>query len=369
MSNIIEGYRRVYHSTGMFDHWNRDLGLKRVAIGALKALDLATVPFSPNGTHLERLRLGLIGEGNLSPNNIVRKIFEIESEMYTPEQVSQANEILSRIIIRAKNDLLETMTPQEKLTTVYRAIEKKGLEFEVQKDQLFIGCLLGGKLDCDASSFVVLGVAQEFNWPISLVAVPGHVFIRWHDSEVSFNIDIGRIHPDNYYFQEYDITKMSFLDQKGIIALTFSNRGVAKFRLGNYEEAILDFNEAITLNSRCAMAFYNRGTAKSEMDCFKEAILDFDEAIRLNPKNAESFNNRGTANAKLGNYEEALLDYNEAIRLAPEFSEAFQNRGSTQYLLGRLEEAFVDFNEAIRLDPNNSIALHHLELVKHNLGL
>jgi transposase len=68
--------------------------------------------------------------------------------------------------------------------------------------------------------------------------------------------------------------------------------GVSLLNKGEYDRAIVDFNEAIRLDSRYASAFNNRGLAQWRKLDFDRAIADFAEVIRLSPKATIGYINR-----------------------------------------------------------------------------
>jgi tetratricopeptide (TPR) repeat protein len=112
-----------------------------------------------------------------------------------------------------------------------------------------------------------------------------------------------------------------------------------------YEEIFMFETENLVIHIR------DRGVSKQELGQHEEAIKDFDEAIRLDPKDSFAFRNRGYSKQSLGQHEEAIKDYNEAIRLDAKDSFAFINRGYSKNKLGYYEEAIKDYDEAIRLNP------------------
>ncbi len=96
---------------------------------------------------------------------------------------------------------------------------------------------------------------------------------------------------------------------------------------------------------------YNLGRDLGEKARFQDAIIEFDEAIRLDPKHARAYVRRGLAYAILDMYRRAIQDFNEAIKLDPTLSEAYAGRGSALESLREYEKALQDYEEAIRHDP------------------
>ncbi len=98
----------------------------------------------------------------------------------------------------------------------------------------------------------------------------------------------------------------------------YNNRGVARYRAGDYIEAIKDFSKAIDLAPDSALAYNNRGLAKVNTKDFDGAVKDFTQAVELEPGNAKVFFNRGIALARKGEFKRAIQDFEKAANLDPE---------------------------------------------------
>ena len=151
-------------------------------------------------------------------------------------------------------------------------------------------------------------------------------------------------------------------------AYHYNNRGAAKSELKNFQDAITDYNLAISLNPKFTNAYNNRGLAKSNLGNKLDAIMDYDLAISLNSKYINAYNNRGVAKSALGNKQGAIIDYNRAISLDPNDAVAYYNRGLAKSDLGRKQEAIVDFNSAISLNSKFISAYNNRGIVKSALG-
>ncbi|MDR0382468.1 MAG: tetratricopeptide repeat protein [Spirochaetaceae bacterium] len=67
------------------------------------------------------------------------------------------------------------------------------------------------------------------------------------------------------------------------VAEIYNKHGAALYRQGLYDEAILQFNEAIKACSNYAIAYNSRGLAFAGKGDFVSAAADFDQALRINP--------------------------------------------------------------------------------------
>ncbi|MDR1149299.1 MAG: tetratricopeptide repeat protein [Spirochaetaceae bacterium] len=72
---------------------------------------------------------------------------------------------------------------------------------------------------------------------------------------------------------------------------------------------------------------YNlQGIKLNEYGRFNEAVLQFSEAIKIYPEYAIAYNNRGVAFANIGDFSNAAADFNQALRLNPYYRDAQFNR-------------------------------------------
>ncbi len=134
-------------------------------------------------------------------------------------------------------------------------------------------------------------------------------------------------------------------------ARPYNNRGVAYKARGALDEAVADFNKAISLDSRYTKAYNNGGVVNEAKGALDKAIADFNQAIVLNPGFAEAYNNRGVVLTKIGKFSEAIADFNQAIALSPLYTEAYNNRAVAHEKRNASHEAISDYSKAISIDP------------------
>lgn len=79
---------------------------------------------------------------------------------------------------------------------------------------------------------------------------------------------------------------MLTFDQSNIHAL--HNRGISYERLGQYEAAIEDFTQVISLDKDNANAYFNRGCCYDSVGELDLAISDYSVALELDMKASEN---------------------------------------------------------------------------------
>lgn len=112
------------------------------------------------------------------------------------------------------------------------------------------------------------------------------------------------------------------------VALFGCGLGVSK-----YDDAIMD--GASNLNN-----------GKTE-----EALADFNRAITIDPKKAAGYLGRANTLSILGQYEKAIEDYNITLEIKSDLANAYVNRGSAYSHLGEIEKAIADYEKGLALDP------------------
>lgn len=128
--------------------------------------------------------------------------------------------------------------------------------------------------------------------------------------------------------------------------------------------AIADFGEAIRLDlgfRELLHAYYRRGLAKYDLDRYEDAITDLDEALRLIKQGdpeclfSEITELRAEAEAMLDFYEQGIVNIDERIRQEPHKIRDYKIRGEIKGFLGRMLEAKADFEKILELTTDTHI--------------
>src|SRR5262245_54359926 len=104
-------------------------------------------------------------------------------------------------------------------------------------------------------------------------------------------------------------------EKPGNRAIAYYNRGIAYSARGELDRALVDFTEAVKINSRHAPTFFNRALIYHAKGDLPRAIGDYTAAIELGVpgKLGKIYNNRGTAHYARGQLDLAIADYSRAI--------------------------------------------------------
>lgn len=133
-----------------------------------------------------------------------------------------------------------------------------------------------------------------------------------------------------------------------------SNAGDPKGALNDYRSAIRYYTDVIRVSAPSAQVVFQRGLIYHVMGDSDQAIVDYSDAIRLAPNETYGYVNRGIVlYTKKDNNEGAIADFNSALKLNKCEVNAWVNRGLVYKRKGDLNQAISDFTDAIKCLPAN----------------
>ncbi len=156
----------------------------------------------------------------------------------------------------------------------------------------------------------------------------------------------GRKHGKDQLYLKLGKKKVSTGDAKAFYEL-----GKQFVEVGNYEEAIKSFKDAVLAKPDYAEAFADLGTSYMKVGMLEDAKACLKKAISLNSESCDTFNNLGAIYGMDGKHSDSVLFFMKAIELNPEFAAAYKNLGLALDSLGRKKEAGLCFAKAIELNP------------------
>ena len=147
----------------------------------------------------------------------------------------------------------------------------------------------------------------------------------------------------------------------------YYDRCFVYYQMDRFEDAIIDINKAIELEPKTALYQYEKGRLEYELKRYNEAIADLTNAIALEPFE-ESYMYRGYCYQHLEKYDLALADYNSASEIEPESCTPYFQKGIVYRILDSIQESEKNYKKAIELNPKHDIALRELGFIRIQLG-
>jgi tetratricopeptide (TPR) repeat protein/DNA-directed RNA polymerase subunit RPC12/RpoP len=183
------------------------------------------------------------------------------------------------------------------------------------------------------------------------------------------------IRDNNDWFNE------GMIDKNEQTALTKAedlfDRGKMFYDREDYETAITDFSEALSLDPNIAKAYRLRGisllsaasgTSNEKSQTYDKAIADLTQAIRLEPNNAEAYAFRGLVYIHKDDIDKGISDFTQAIRLDSNYYQAYWARGQLYALNEEYNHAIEDFEAALKIKPDYNDAKQRLVQARRARG-
>lgn len=136
------------------------------------------------------------------------------------------------------------------------------------------------------------------------------------------------------------------------LAWAYGDRCIAHKDKAQYDVAMRDCNEAISLDPQDAYAYNTRGAIYHLTDKYDQAIKEYSTAIKLDPKFIDPLHNRGMSYAAKGDFESAIDNYNAALRIDPRDALALYERGIAKQKSGDQNGGNADIAAAKKIDPH-----------------
>jgi len=136
---------------------------------------------------------------------------------------------------------------------------------------------------------------------------------------------------------------------------------------GDLGSAMTAFNSYIAENDQNYLAYKLRGDCRQKLLHYEDAILDYDSALSISKEDPRIYVSRGAARMSLGKLKQAIRDFDRVIEMDPDDADAYFNRGGALYLSFDNRGALKDLNQALALDPEHADALFIRGVVKGEL--
>lgn len=187
-------------------------------------------------------------------------------------------------------------------------------------------------------------------------------------------IDRNKAWKDNYTLYATDVENCSnsarcqyyyglgLMKEKALLL----NDGPEKTKL--LQDAVVSFTKAIQILPKYSDAWGQRGLAHYRLKNYEAAIYDYQQSTKYNPSNATTWSNLGSLYFQIQRFQDAKYAYEQAIRYNPNFVDALANYASTLGTLGDFNSAISYFKKAIALNPNEASYYQFIGITYQNMG-
>ena len=117
-----------------------------------------------------------------------------------------------------------------------------------------------------------------------------------------------------------------------------------------------------------AESLYRMGLDSLWLGNYDNAVGYFENAVNKNPKRAEAWVQVGYCKVKQGKNVDAIRAYQQALQLKPDDPEIHNKLGDAFYYAGRLREAIESYTEAVRLRPDDPETHYNLAVAYGESG-
>lgn len=137
----------------------------------------------------------------------------------------------------------------------------------------------------------------------------------------------------------------------------WNKRGAIFAELGLYEAAFENYRNALSFDPLNPETYNCIGNLLDMQERYQEALLYFDKAISLNKRFAVAWFNKATTLKKTQNLEDAIDAYQQALQIDPLFTMGWLNLAIAFALNKQDDKANECFRKAVELDPCYTDAL------------
>lgn len=182
-----------------------------------------------------------------------------------------------------------------------------------------------------------------------------------------FSLALGKI--GEVYISLKQYTKaITYLDKAAAIhpsTLFYSNRGLAKMKLGRFKEARDDLTKAIEEKHRNIITLFHassrsryilnshrwRSIVNLELKSYGDALQDCNIVLRSNSRDLNARIRRGLAYDGLRRYTEAIKDFVYIVRAVPSYSFSYLYLGRIYTKMGKFRKALEQYDHAAKRRP------------------
>jgi tetratricopeptide (TPR) repeat protein len=136
-------------------------------------------------------------------------------------------------------------------------------------------------------------------------------------------------------------------------AALLAARGDVFYAMGNYQNAIQAYAQAISLTRMNARPFHGRARAFMALGKFSDAVPDLKRTVQLQPERLEILLELSEASRAAGDFVQALKAIEEYAQYFPDSAETHFSQGQVLFESGSYLKALASFNRCLELEAHD----------------
>jgi len=146
--------------------------------------------------------------------------------------------------------------------------------------------------------------------------------------------------------------------------------GIANLNEGNTQDAFVEFQKTLQLDSRNKDALLSLGYIYLQYEEFDKARKLFLKAVSIDPQYSDAYTYLGIVYIKMRRWEEAIEPLKKSLSnvLYKSPEKAYYYLGIAYYRLGRFENAIIAFKDSMKRSPSTPQAYYGLSLAYNKIG-
>ncbi len=141
----------------------------------------------------------------------------------------------------------------------------------------------------------------------------------------------------------------------------FLDNGISDFYEGKFENAIENFDKSLELNKEFSVTYFFRGASYHSLGEYDEAMLDYTKAITLDPKMTDAYYNRAKVilsrkDIQNPDIKKAIADLEKALELDENFADALYAMAAAYKKLEDYHKALEYIEKLLQISPDHVYA-------------
>lgn len=147
--------------------------------------------------------------------------------------------------------------------------------------------------------------------------------------------------------------------------------GNAWYDVGQLDQAIASYRDALALDQELVGAYVNLGSALDEMGELNDALTAYEAALKLQPDDPRTLCNIGGVYFQKKRMEKAIEHFQRALEVDPQSQLAHYNMAIAFADSEIYDEAIVEWKAAVAIDPDSDIgqrSADNIEIIQQMLA-